>query len=248
MHAFRVGCSGWSYSHWRGRVYPKGLPQRRWLEHYATLFDTVEVNATFYRLPRRDTVAAWAEETPRGFLFAVKASRYLTHVRRLTDLGRGVERFYGRIAPLVEASKLGPVLWQLPETFHRDDDRLAAALARLPAGRHAFEFRHPTWFARDVYALLAEHDAALVVGDHPERRFQAHELTAGWTYVRFHHGSRGRGGNYSARELEAWARRLGTWRELADVFAYFNNDQEGYAVRNAVDLGHRLSRGVPGGG
>ena len=246
MHECRVGCSGWSYPHWRGRVYPERLPQRRWLEHYATFFDTVEVNATFYRLPRQDTVAAWAEETPRGFLFAVKASRYLTHVRRLSDLGRGVERFYERIAPLAQASKLGPVLWQLPETFHRDDDRLARALARLPVGRHAFEFRHPSWFVQDVYALLAEHDAALVLGDHPERRFQTHELTADWTYVRFHHGSRGRRGNYSARELEAWAGRIASWRAEADVFAYFNNDQEGYAVRNAVDLRHRLSPASPG--
>jgi uncharacterized protein YecE (DUF72 family) len=248
MHECRVGCSGWSYPQWRGRLYPERLPQRRWLEHYATVFDTVEVNATFYRLPRRDAVAAWAEETPPGFLFAAKASRYLTHVRRLTDLGRGVERFYGRIAPLVEASKLGPVLWQLPETFHRDDERLAGALARLPAGRHAFEFRHPSWFAPDVYALLSEHSAALVVGDHPQRRFQAHELTADWTYIRFHHGSRGRRGNYSVRELEGWARSIAEWRDRADVFAYFNNEQEGYAVRNAVDLRHRLNLVARGAG
>jgi uncharacterized protein YecE (DUF72 family) len=245
MHACRVGCSGWSYTHWRGALYPEGLPQRRWLERYATVFDTVEVNATFYRLPRRETVAAWAAETPAAFLFAVKASRYLTHVRRLTDVGRGVERFYDRIAPLVEASKLGPVLWQLPETFHRDDERLAEALARLPAGRHAFEFRDPSWFAPDVYALLAERDAALVVGDHPERPFQAHELTADWTYVRFHHGSRGKRGNYSDRELDAWARRIRGWQDRADVFAFFNNDLGGYAVRNALDLRQRLSLGAP---
>jgi uncharacterized protein YecE (DUF72 family) len=248
MYACRVGCSGWSYAHWRDRLYPEGLPQRRWLEHYATVFDTVEVNATFYRLPRRGTVSAWVEETPAEFLFAVKASRYLTHVRRLTDLGRGADRFYDRISPLVEASKLGPVLWQLPETFHRDDDRLAEALVRLPAGRHAFEFRHASWFAADVYALLGEHDAALVVGDHPQRPFQRYELTADWTYVRFHHGSRGRHGNYSGRELDAWAERIASWRSRAEVFAYFNNDWEGYAVRNALDLRDRLSHDAPGGG
>jgi uncharacterized protein YecE (DUF72 family) len=240
MAAVRVGCSGWSYSDWRGRVYPESVPQRRWLEHYATLFDTVEVNATFYRLPRRETVEAWVERTPADFVFAVKASRYLTHVRRLSDLGRGLERFYARIEPLVDSPKLGPVLWQLPETFHRDDERLAGALGRLPRGRHCFEFRHPSWFAPDVYALLREHEAALVVGDHPERPFQAHELTAGWTYVRFHHGRRGRRGNYSERELDAWARRLGAWRTRADVYAYFNNDWEGFAVRNATALRERL--------
>jgi uncharacterized protein YecE (DUF72 family) len=240
MAAVRVGCSGWSYSDWRGRVYPEGVPQRRWLEHYATLFDTVEVNATFYRLPRRETVEAWVERTPADFVFAVKASRYLTHVRRLSDLGRGLERFYARIEPLVDSPKLGPVLWQLPETFHRDDERLAGALGRLPRGRHCFEFRHPSWFAPDVYALLREHGAALVVGDHPERPFQARELTAGWTYVRFHHGRRGRRGNYSERELDAWAERLDDWRSRADVYAYFNNDWEGFAVQNATALRERL--------
>jgi uncharacterized protein YecE (DUF72 family) len=232
----RIGCSGWVYDHWRGRVYPDGLPQRRWLEHYATLFDTVEVNATFYRLPNRDTVAAWVEGTPTGFIFAVKASRYLTHIKRLRDLGGGLERFYARIEPLVDSPKLGPVLWQLPENFHRDDERLAGALERLPPGRHCFEFRHESWFQRDVYALLREHSAALVVGDTPTRPFQAHELTTDWTFVRFHHGSRGRRGNYSARELEEWAGRLAGWRARADVYAYFNNDWEGFAVRNALAL------------
>jgi uncharacterized protein YecE (DUF72 family) len=235
-----VGCSGWSYADWRGRVYPEGVPQRRWLEHYATLFDTVEINATFYRLPREATVAAWVERTPDDFLFSVKASRYLTHVRRLTDVGRGLERFYARIAPLRDSPKLGPVLWQLPETFRRDDERLAHVLERLPPGRHCFELRHESWFAPDVYALLREHGAALVLGDHPERPFQQHELTASWTYVRFHHGTRGRRGNYSARELDAWAARIAGWRRRAEVFAYFNNDWEGFAVRNALALGRRV--------
>jgi uncharacterized protein YecE (DUF72 family) len=234
--AVRIGCSGWVYDHWRDRVYPDGLPQRRWLEHYATLFDTVEVNATFYRLPRRDTVAAWVEGTPAGFVFAVKASRYLTHVKRLRDLGRGLERFYACIEPLVSSPKLGPVLWQLPENFHRDDERVAGALERLPPGRHCFEFRHESWFRPDVYALLREHGAALVVGDTPARPFQAHELTADWTFVRFHHGSRGRRGNYSDRELEEWADRLVAWRARADVYAYFNNDWEGFAVQNALSM------------
>jgi uncharacterized protein YecE (DUF72 family) len=236
----RVGCSGWNYPHWRGRVYPSGVPTRRWLEHYATLFDTVEVNNTFYRLPRREAVAAWVEETPSNFLFTVKASRFLTHMKRLTDLGQGVERFYERIEPLVDSPKMGPVLWQLPETFHRDDERLAAALRRLPAGRHCFEFRHSSWFAGDVYALLREHGAALVVGDHPERPFQTHELTADWTFVRFHYGSRGRNGNYSEAELSTWRRRIAQWRRRVEVFAYFNNDWEGRAVFNALKLMHLL--------
>ncbi|HEU4451246.1 MAG TPA: DUF72 domain-containing protein [Gaiellaceae bacterium] len=242
MRSVRIGCSGWVYPHWRGRVYPEGLPQRRWLEHYATLFDTVEVNATFYRLPRRATVAAWVEGTPGGFVFAVKASRYLTHVKRLTDLGPGLERFYACIEPLVGSPKLGPVLWQLPERFHRDDERLASALERLPAGRHCFEFRHQSWFVPEVSDLLRAHGVALVVGDSPRRPFQTHELTADWTFVRFHHGRRGRRGNYSERELETWADRVAGWRRRADVYAYFNNDWEGFAVRNALRLMARVEQ------
>jgi uncharacterized protein YecE (DUF72 family) len=236
----RIGCSGWNYPHWRERVYPKGLPAHRWLAHYAELFDTVEVNNTFYRLPRRDSVAAWVAESPPGFLFAVKASRFLTHMKRLTDMGQGVRRFYERIEPLVESPKLGPVLWQLPENFHRDDERLAGALERLPPGRHCFEFRHPSWFCAEVYSLLRAHGVALVIGDHPQRPFQTHELTAEWTFIRFHHGSRGRGGNYSERELEEWARRIEEWRAAVDVYAYFNNDWMGYAVKNGLWLRERL--------
>ena len=240
MKPIRIGCSGWNYADWRERVYPKGLPQSRWLEHYATLFDTVEVNATFYRLPRREAVARWVEQTPPGFVFAVKASRYLTHLRRLTDLGAGIERFYERIEPLVRSPKLGPVLWQLPANFHRDDERLAHALEALPAGRHCFEFRHESWFAPEVYELLRAHDVALVIGDDPRRPFQTRELTADWTYIRFHRGRRGRNGNYSESELEEWRNRIAAWRRTVEVFAYFNNDWMGYAVKNGLWLKRRL--------
>ena len=235
-----VGCSGWNYPHWRETVYPKGLPTRRWLEHYATLFDTVEVNNTFYRLPSRAAVANWVEQTPQNFLFTIKASRFLTHMKRLIDMGTGLERFYERLEPLIESSRLGPVLWQLPERFRRDDERLALALERLPPGRHCFEFRHPSWFIPEVYALLREHKAALVIGDHPQRSFQTHELTADWTFIRFHYGSRGRNGNYSEGELEEWRRRISAWRTHVEVFAYFNNDWEGFAVRNALWVRRRL--------
>jgi uncharacterized protein YecE (DUF72 family) len=242
MRPVWVGCSGWNYKDWRGPVYPKGLPPSRWLEHYAGMFRTVEVNSTFYRLASPKAVGEWVEKTPPGFVFAVKASRYLTHVKRLTDLGRGVERFYESIAPLAASPKLGPVLWQLPANFHRDDERLAGALADLPSGRHCFEFRHPSWFAEDVYSLLRERGAALVIGDHPERPFQAHELTADWTFVRFHFGARGRKGNYSERELDTWKRRLASWRARVEVFAYFNNDWNAYAIRNGRWMDRRLSR------
>jgi len=237
----RIGCSGWNYPHWREVVYPKGLPPARWLEHYATLFDTVEVNNTFYRLPKRDSVARWVEQTPEDFVFTVKASRYLTHVKRLTDLGPGVRRFYERIEPLVRSPKLGPVLWQLPANFRRDEERLSAALERLPAGRHCFEFRHESWFAPEIYELLRTHGVALVIGDHPERSFQSHELTTDWAFIRFHYGHRGRNGNYSERELEEWAGRIDAWRSRVEVYAYFNNDWQGYAVRNGSWLRKRLA-------
>ena len=236
MRRVRVGCSGWNYQDWRERVYPRGLPPSKWLEHYATLFDTVEVNNTFYRLPRVEAVARWVEQSPPGFVFAVKASRYLTHVKRLRDLGDGVERFYAHIEPLAGSPKMGPVLWQLPRTFKRDDERLAGALEALPPGRHCFEFRHESWFADETYELLRRHNAALVIGDHPQRLFQAHELTADWTFIRFHYGHRGRNGNYSERELQEWAARIKDWRRRVEVYAYFNNDWMGFAVRNGLRL------------
>ena len=241
MGRVRIGCSGWNYADWKGRFYPeKGCPASRWLEYYARHFDTVEVNSTFYRLASRDAVARWLEQTPDGFVFAPKISRYITHIKRLIDLDSAVARFYERIEPLVESPKLGPVLWQLPANFHRDDERLANALAKLPPGRHCFEFRDPSWFTDDVYAQLRAHDAALVIGDHPERPFQTYEMTTDWTFVRFHYGARGRRGNYSEAELEAWAKRIAGWRRRVEVFAYFNNDWEGFAVRNGLWLRRRL--------
>ena len=242
MGFVRIGCSGWNYADWRERVYPKGLPPGRWLAHYATLFDTVEVNNTFYRLPNRSAVAGWVEQSPPDFLFAVKASRYLTHVKRLTDLDSGIKRFYERIEPLYASRKMGPVLWQLPPTFKRNDERLAEALAKLPPGRHCFEFREPSWFVAETYELLRRHGVALVIGDDPRRPFQALEVTADWTFVRFHHGSRGRAGNYSESELEAWAERIEHWSRTVDVYAYFNNDWQGFAVKNGSRLKRLLQR------
>lgn len=240
MKPARIGCSGWNYADWRGRLYPPGVPQRRWLEIYAEHFDTVEVNATFYRLPRRESVAAWAQQTPEGFTFSVKASRYLTHIKRLTDLDVGIKRFYEPIEPLIEAGKLGPVLWQFPANFQRDDGRLASWLEALPDGMHTIEFRDPSWFAPPVLAALRAHGVALTIGDHPERPFQSYEATAPWRFVRFHYGSRGRDGNYSATELDTWARRIAQWRRREAVYAYFNNDWRGFAPANALELGKRL--------
>jgi uncharacterized protein YecE (DUF72 family) len=242
----RVGCSGWNYRDWRGRLYPEGLGAARWLGRYAEVFDTVEVNSTFYRLASPKAVERWVDQTPPEFVFAAKASRYLTHVRRLREIDAGVARYYESIEPLVRSGKLGPVVWQLPPNFRCDLERLRTALAGLPPGRHCFEFRHPSWFADQVYELLRDRGAALVIGDDPRRPFQAHELTADWTLVRLHHGRRGRRGNYSRRELEEWAGRIRRWRRKGEVFVYLNNDWEGFAVENARLL-KLLLRRSPGG-
>jgi uncharacterized protein YecE (DUF72 family) len=243
MMRVRIGCSGWMYDDWRGRLYPERTPKRRWLEVYAEHFDTVEVNSTFYRLARRDAVAGWVEQTPAEFLFAVKASRYLTHVKRLLDVRDSVARFYEPLEPMRDAGKLGPVLWQLPENFHRDDQRLAGWLELLPSGMHAIEFRHESWFAPEVLAALRSRGVALVIGDHPERTFQTYDATASWRFIRFHYGSRGRAGNYSATEIETWARRIAQWRRREEIYAYFNNDWRGFAPANAKQLAARLGDG-----
>jgi len=236
----RIGCSGWNYEDWKGLVYPSGEPARRWLELYAQRFDTVEINATFYRLPERKIVTRWAEQTPARFCFAVKASRYLTHVKRLRDLRPGLERLYERIEPLHDARKLGPLLWQLPPRFRRDDDRLGDALAALPRGRHALEFRDESWFADGVYELLRAHGAALVVADRAPTPPTPWIATAEWSYIRFHRG-RARRGAYGRRALGTWAGRIA--EAARDVDAYFNNDWEGFAVANARTLQRMVDRG-----
>jgi uncharacterized protein YecE (DUF72 family) len=239
----RIGCSGWNYAHWRELVYPKGLPPKRWLEHYATLFDTVEINNTFYRLPNVSAVQGWVDQSPPGFLFAVKMSRYITHIRRLTDLEGGLQRFYERIEPLARSPKMGPVLWQLPPTFKRDDERLAGALEALPRGRHCFEFREPSWYVEEVYDLLRRRGVAVVIPDSPRYPFRQIELTTDWTFVRFHSGTRGRRGNYSDREIAEWAERIGGWRDAGiDVYAYYNNDWEAFAVKNGLRLKELLGQ------
>jgi uncharacterized protein YecE (DUF72 family) len=232
----RIGCSGWNYRDWRGTVYPRDVPVRRWLAHYATLFDTVEVNSTFYRLAKPKAVAAWVADTPEDFVFSVKASQYLTHMKRLRDMETGIGRFYEAIAPLAESPKMGPVLWQLPERMERDVDVLAGALDALPPGRHCFEFRHPSWFVEPVLELLRWHGVALAVGDHPRRPWQPWVRTTDWAFVRFHYGARGRRGNYSETELRELAGRVLALGAGGAVWAYFNNDWEGFAVRNALRL------------
>ena len=183
-------------------------------------------------------------------MLAVKVSRYLTHIVRMRETAKHLGLLLDRIEPLVGTPKLGPLLWQLPPTFQRDDERLASALAELPQElRHAFEFRHESWFADDVMELLRAHRVTLVIADGPKvRGFQRHELTADFAFVRFHAGARGRRGNYSDAELAEWADRIRGWADEGDVFAYFNNDWEGFAPRNAAALRGLLAELTPPGG
>jgi uncharacterized protein YecE (DUF72 family) len=186
-------------------------------------------------------VKRWVEETPDDFEFALKASRYQTHIKRLTNIEEGLRRYYEAIEPLVHSPKLGPIVWQLPDNFKRDDERLCNLLENLPPGRHCVEFRNAEWFTEPVYELLRKYKVALAIGDHPKRPHVAHEITTDWTLVRFHGGRRGRRGNYSESELETWAKRIEQWRRKAEVYLYFNNDWEGFAIKNALWMKKRLN-------
>jgi uncharacterized protein YecE (DUF72 family) len=231
--AVLVGTSGWQYRDWRGRFYPERLAQSKWLEHYASRFATVESNNAFYRLPEPDTFAAWAARTPPDFVMAVKASRFLTHVKRLRDPDEPVERFLAHAGRL--GGKLGPVLLQLPPTLRADAGLLDATLRCFPAGvRVAVEPRHQSWFTDQILELLRERGAAWCLTDRARRRSPLWR-TAGWTYLRFHEGTAVPRPCYGRQALASWAEDLAeTWGPDADVYVYFNNDPGGCAVRDAV--------------
>jgi uncharacterized protein YecE (DUF72 family) len=232
---FRIGTSGWQYDHWRGRFYPEALPKREWFAHYARVFDTVEVNATFYRLPEVKTVAAWREAARPGFRFALKFSRFATHRKRLKDPAQPIGLFLDRARHL--GAHLGPILVQLPPRFRADPGRLHAFLEAAPAGlRWAVEVRDARWLRDDVFAVLRRHGASLVIHDLIEDHPRVE--TADWSYLRFHGGRAERyRGTYPRQALVAEARRVeGELSRGRDVHAYFNNDLAGHAVTDALDL------------
>lgn len=228
----RIGTSGYQYDDWCGRFYPKSLPKSAWFAHYAEHFDAVELNATFYRLPETATFERWRKAAPKGFCYALKFSRYGTHIKRLKDPADTVAHFVERARLL--GPTLGPILVQLPPRWHVNPDRLAAFLEAVPKRiRWALELRDPSWLCEDVYALLRRHRVALCIHDLIERHPRVQ--TASWVYLRFH--GNGHAGSYSPQALSAIARRIRV--HLADghdVYAFFNNDIGGHAVRNAIDL------------
>jgi uncharacterized protein YecE (DUF72 family) len=234
--AVLVGTSGWQYRHWRGAFYPKDVPQRLWLEYYAGKFGTVENNGTFYRLAERGTFEQWRDRTPEGFVMAVKASRYLTHIKRLRDPAEPVRRMLDAFGGL--GARLGPVLLQLPPNLAADPVLLDDCLAQFPAGiRVAVEPRHPTWWTDGVREVLTSRGAALCWADRRGELVTPLWCTADWGYVRFHEGTADPWPAYGEKALGAWADRIaGTWPADASVYAYFNNDQNGAAVVDAATL------------
>jgi uncharacterized protein YecE (DUF72 family) len=236
-----VGTSGWQYRHWRRVFYPEKLPQRSWLSYFSERFMTVEVNNTFYNLPERSVFESWRKATPPDFVFALKMSRFLTHLKRLHDPEEPVHRFMENASGL--GRKLGPLLIQLPPRFGVNLDLLEGALERIPrAVRVAVEFRDESWFVDQTRALLERRGVALCLADSPRRKQPAWR-TAGWGFVRFHEGRGSHPPGYAPSVLDRWAGRLAEmYPHGEDVYVYFNNDARGYAIRDAVVFARLASR------
>lgn len=237
----RIGTSGWSYSHWKGPFYPEDLSNVKMLPFYFQRLNTVEINSSFYHLPLQKTFERWRTSSPDDFIFAVKASRYMTHVKKMTDCGQAVERFFERASGLGE--KIGPVLFQLPPRLKLDPERLREFLRLLPASfRYSFEFRNSGWFHPEIFSMLSEFRAAFCIYE-LNGLISPMEVTADFVYLRLH-GPEGKyQGCYSMEQLRAWHERFEKWTgQSRDVFCYFDNDQSGYAAINAVELQRLLTR------
>ncbi len=237
----RIGTSGWHYKHWVGRYYPEDIKPAGMLQHYAHDFDTVELNNTFYQLPKESSFESWRQSTPHDFRFAVKGSRFITHMIKLKDSWRALDNFL----PLVERLrwKLGPILWQLPPRWSVNVERLESFLELLPRGhRYAFELRNPTWFNEDVYRVLRKYNAAFCIYELAGVQ-SPFVITAGWTYVRLHGPTQNKyQGSYSDAQLATWAARIRDWSgDLDAVYVYFDNDDSAFAVRNALTLKARAA-------
>ncbi|MGQ9629877.1 MAG: DUF72 domain-containing protein [bacterium] len=233
-----IGTSGWSYPHWRSTFYPEDIPQSRWLSHYTQHFDTVEINNSFYHLPSEAAVLSWRDDTPEGFLFAVKGSRYITHQKKLRDVEAPLRNFLERMGKLGE--KLGPILFQLPPNWKANAKRLDEFLSLLPMEyEFAVEFRDPSWFDEEVLNSLRGHRVGFCIHDLLDCPV---EVTSEIAYIRFHGWGATYGGCYPRTHLERWAERIVKFlAEGIEVYAYFNNDAFGYAVQNAKELEETIS-------
>ncbi len=235
-----IGTSGWVYSHWRGIFYPEGLAQARWLEFYNQHFPTVELNNSFYHLPSEKAFAAWRERSSEGFVYAVKVSRFITHLKKLRNVEEALENFLSRAKIL--GGKLGPLLYQLPPNMSRNDTLLESFLRLLPPGLcHVFEFRHESWLDEPVFALLREHNVGFCIYDMPGLTTPL-VATADFAYIRFHGSADLYGSCYSEAELGEWASHIAKLGQgLTSVYIYFNNDSQAFAVSNAQTLAKQLA-------
>jgi uncharacterized protein YecE (DUF72 family) len=237
-----IGTSGWHYRHWLGAFYPEELRPPDFLRYYCGYFPTVEINNSFYRLPSEATLAHWRDEVPAGFIFAVKASRFITHMKKLLEPERSLAPFLERIKVL--GDKLGPILFQLPPGWHYNGARLAAFLEALPgACRYTMEFRDPSWINPETCRALAAHNVAFCTYDLAGYQSPL-EVTGDFVYLRLHGPGGPYQGQYSAKVLKAWARRLTAWAgQGQEVFCYFDNDEAGYAAQDARRLQEMIDRG-----
>lgn len=236
MAEIRIGCTGFFYDHWKGNFYPEDIPKNHWLEYYSKCFSTVELNVTFYRLPEREAFAKWCLSTPDEFIFSLKGSRFITHVKKLKDCEEPLEAFFSRASVLKE--KLGVILWQFPPTFGADVERLKEFLGVLKcySVRNTFEFRNRTWINKKVFQVLEKHNAALCMADHPDFLNELPE-TADFLYIRRHGIEGSPATSYSTESLKEDAKLLKRYaRQKKDAYIYFNNDDEAYAPKNAAEL------------
>jgi uncharacterized protein YecE (DUF72 family) len=238
-HRIHIGTSGWHYDHWKGPFYPQGTSAEKMLAFYADRFAAVEINNSFYQLPEEKTLKQWRDTVPEGFVFAVKASRFITHMKKLRDPEEPVSIFTERMKVL--GDKLGPILFQLPPRWRLNIGRLRSFFAALPGDhRYAFEFRDPSWFDSNVSRLLSDHNAAFCIYE-LSGRISPRNVTADFVYVRLHGPGDAYEGDYDKETLTEWAGALSSWaREGLDVYCYFDNDQEGYAASNALSLQQML--------
>lgn len=229
-----IGTSGWNYPHWKEVFYPFDLTAKNWLTFYAQTFPAVELNYSFYRLPKEETYAKWYKLTPPGFIFSLKASRFITHIKRLKDCQGALDIFLKNAETLGE--KKGPIFFQLPPSFKKDLDRLVAFCESLPAeGRFAFEFRHPSWFDEEVYQFLRKRNLALIFSDTPRYPY-IEEVTADFIYLRLHGHEKLYASKYTDVQLKEYAKKVKNWQKIRAVYVFFDNDFSGYAVENAQEL------------
>jgi len=239
---YYIGTSGWHYDDWRGIFYPEKLPKANWLEFYARHFATLELNSTFYRLPSEEAFRRWYDSSPPDFTFAVKVSRFITHIKRLKDCDEALSNFMSKVTLLRD--KLGPLLYQLPPGLHRDDELLIQFLKKLPRGlKHAIEFRHQSWLEEDSFAILRKHHVGFCVFDMPKSTSPL-IATADFAYIRFHGSDSLYSSCYSDEELAEWATKITHLaKNLESVYIYFNNDIAGYALQNAATMRNYLEKG-----